>query len=214
MKQSAKKKKKRPRPPKAPSSNVATNDKQQQQLHGQEHDQQEEARILDWLMEAFDSVSLEEAASAYKQADGDPNKAVEILSSLLDGDTKSEGPDPSTSGSSWSSGSDLMETGCVQNAVTGRGKQQKRVVAATGTVSTVLGKEYARASPRQHSKNRVMKDYGVLNKEKAEQFLCSMLDDECDLSMAVVRDVLCKCFGIQFSSYNSATISQHQIGAE
>ncbi|GLT52029.1 hypothetical protein SLA2020_253920 [Shorea laevis] len=193
MKQSAKKKKKRSRPPKAPSSNAATNEKQrEQQLHRQEHHQQEEGRILDSLTERFD-ISLEEAGSAYKQADRDLNKAIEILWSRLDGDTKSEGPDPSTSGSSWSSASDLVETDCVQNAVTGRGKQQKRVVAATGSVSTVIDKEYARASPRQHSKNRVMKDNGVLSKEDAEQFLCWMLGDECGLSMAVVRDVLCQC---------------------
>ena len=32
-----------------------------------------------------------------------------------------------------------------------------------------------------------------VNKEEAEQFLCSMFGDECELSMAVVRDVLCQC---------------------
>ncbi|KAF9621940.1 hypothetical protein IFM89_029160 [Coptis chinensis] len=33
----------------------------------------------------------------------------------------------------------------------------------------------------------------VNNEEEAEQFLCSMLGDDCDLSMVVVRDVLCQC---------------------
>ncbi|GLT27276.1 hypothetical protein SLA2020_022860 [Shorea laevis] len=198
MKDAAKKKKKkRSRPPKAPC-NGATNDQQREQqqllLHRQEQEQREQGRILDSLVEAFDSVSLEEAASAYEQAGGDPNKAAQILSSLVDGDAKSEGPDPSTSGSSSSSGSDFMETGCLQNVGSGRGKQKKRVGAATGTVSTVLGKDYTRASPRKHSKARAMEDYhGVLDKEEAEQFLCSMLGDESDLSMAVVRDVLCQC---------------------
>ncbi|GKV26209.1 hypothetical protein SLEP1_g35552 [Rubroshorea leprosula] len=72
MKHAAKKKKKkRSRPPKAPC-NSATNDEQreqqQQELHRQEQEQQEQGRILDSLVEAFDSVSLAEAASAYEQA--------------------------------------------------------------------------------------------------------------------------------------------------
>jgi hypothetical protein len=32
------------------------------------------------------------------------------------------------------------------------------------------------------------------DREKAEQFLSSMLGDDCELSMAVVRDVLCEYF--------------------
>jgi hypothetical protein len=38
------------------------------------------------------------------------------------------------------------------------------------------------------------KDFGngVVEKEEAEQFLCSMLGNDCELSMGVVRDVLCK----------------------
>lgn len=75
-----------------------------------------------------------------------------------------------------------------------RGKQQKRVVAATGMVSTVLGKEYVRASPRQDTAAAVGAGRSMLLKEEAEQFLCSMLGDECELNMAVVKDVLCEGF--------------------
>ncbi|OMO90451.1 hypothetical protein COLO4_19159 [Corchorus olitorius] len=156
-------------------------------------------------MEAFELISLEEATSAYNQANGDLDKAAEILSDLIGNDDNSEDPELSTSSSSISSGSSssgssgsgFSETGCVQNLNGGRGwcrggKQQKRVVAATGTVSTVLGKEYVRASPRRDSA-AMSAAKSVLSKEEAEQFLCSMLGDECELSMAVVRDVLCQC---------------------
>ncbi|XWS74022.1 hypothetical protein CRYUN_Cryun02cG0179800 [Craigia yunnanensis] len=148
-------------------------------------------------MEAFGSISLEEATSAY-------NQAAKFLSNLIDNDNGSEDPEPSTSSissgssSSGSSGSGFTETGCVQNLNSGRGrcrvgKQRKRVVAATGTVSTVLGKQYVRASPRRDSAAEAAA-ISVLVKEEAEQFSCSTLGDESELSMSVVRDVLCEIF--------------------
>ncbi|KAL0537300.1 hypothetical protein IC582_026277 [Cucumis melo] len=74
------------------------------------------------------------------------------------------------------------------------GKKQKRVVASTGTISTVLGKDYVRSSLKRDSRNKFMEfDHGKFSQQEAEQFLCSMLGDECELSMAVVRDVLCQC---------------------
>ncbi|XWS28692.1 hypothetical protein CRYUN_Cryun25bG0093100 [Craigia yunnanensis] len=200
----AKKKKKRSRATKMPAVNDSSRDttRQQDQQRGEECNE-EQKRLLNSLMEAFASISLEEAASAYNQANGDLDKAAEILSNLIDNDNNSEDPEPSTSSissrasSSGSSGSGFTETGCVQNLNSGRGrcrggKQQKRVVAATGLVSTVLGKEYVRASPRWDSAAAAAAR-PMLVKEEAEQFLCSMLGDECELSMAVVRDVLCQC---------------------
>ncbi|XP_022148349.1 SMR domain-containing protein At5g58720 isoform X2 [Momordica charantia] len=75
-----------------------------------------------------------------------------------------------------------------------KGKKQKRVIAATGTISTVLGKDYVRSSLKRDSRNKFMEfDHGKISQQEAEQFLCSMLGDECELSMAVVRDVLCQC---------------------
>ncbi|KAG6570655.1 SMR domain-containing protein, partial [Cucurbita argyrosperma subsp. sororia] len=74
------------------------------------------------------------------------------------------------------------------------GKKQKRIVASTGTVSTVLGKDYVRSSLKRDSRNKFMEfDHGNISQQEAEQFLCSMLGNECELSMAVVRDVLCQC---------------------
>ncbi|XVF46738.1 hypothetical protein PTKIN_Ptkin03bG0052500 [Pterospermum kingtungense] len=195
-----KKKKKISRPAKTPAVNDSSSSTPclQDQCR-EEEDDGEQKKQVNTLMEAFGSISLEEATSAYNQANGDLNEAAEILSSLVDNDNESEDPEPSTSStssassSSGSSGSGFSETGCVQNLDTGRGrcrggKQQKRVVAATGTVSTVLGKEYVSASLRRNSATR-----SVFVKEEAEQFLCSMLGDECELSMAVVRDVLSQC---------------------
>ncbi|GLU18851.1 hypothetical protein SLE2022_351280 [Rubroshorea leprosula] len=138
MPQRRKNNKRRSYPPKAPS-NAATNETQrQQQLCRPELCQQEEERIDDSLT-GRSHISLEEA-------DGDPIKAEECLSSCLDGDTKSEGPDLSTRESSSTSRLDCSQTGRVQNVVTGRGKQPSRVVVTMGSVSRWLGKDYARAS--------------------------------------------------------------------
>ena len=57
----------------------------------------------------------------------------------------------------------------------------------------VLGKDYVRSSLKSDSRNRFMEvDRGKFSQEEAEQFLCYMLGDECELSMVVVRDVLCE----------------------
>ncbi|XVE59411.1 hypothetical protein DITRI_Ditri05aG0044200 [Diplodiscus trichospermus] len=205
MKQTAtKKKKQRSRATKTPAVKDSSRDasNQQDQRRGKE-DNEEQKMPLNLLMEAFCSISLEEATSAYNQANGDLDNAAEILSSLVDNDNESEDPEPSTSSissgssSSGSSGSGFAETGCLQDLNSGMGrcrggKQKKRVVAATGTISTVLGKEYVRATPRGCSAAEAPAR-SVFVKEDAEQFLCSMLGDKCELSMAVVRDVLCQC---------------------
>ena len=84
-----------------------------------------------------------------------------------------------------------MELNCAQDVICSnrfKGGKQQKLVAATGTVSTVLGKEYVRRNPTRPK--RFSND--VIDKEEAEQFLCSMLGEDCDLSLAVVRDVLCE----------------------
>lgn len=164
-----------------------------------EEEGNEERKALNVLMEAFALTSIEEADSAYREANGDVNRAAEILGGLLEG-SSSTTEDPSTSSSMSGSsymGSSSSEVLMEVNAVSGkgfRGSKANRVVAATGTISTVLGKDYyARSSPRKESttSNWVLK--GKLDKDEAEQFLCSMLGDGSDLSMAVVKDVLCNC---------------------
>ncbi|XP_022729121.1 SMR domain-containing protein At5g58720-like isoform X2 [Durio zibethinus] len=207
MKHTATKKKKQKKRSRA-TKTTGVNDSSRDTLHQQDQRRVEEVNgeqnnPLNSLMITFGSISLEEATSAYNQANGDSDKAAGILCNLIEHDNESEDPERSTSSiwsgssSSGSSGSGFAETGCVQNLISGRGrcrgvKQQKGVVAATGTVSTVLGKEYIRASPRRDSAAPAAARSSLV-KEEAEQFLCSMLGDECELSMAVVRDVLREC---------------------
>ena len=156
--------------------------------------EKDEQSKVNALSETFSLASLHDAVSAYS----DPERAAYSAE------------DPSTSssyGSSSGSGSSsegFVEAGFVENVMNGkglRGNKQKRIIAATGTVSTVLGKDYVKASPCPRSgwgKSRGFNN-GVVQEEDAEQFLCSMLGDECELSLAVVRDVLCK-YLLQFVS--------------
>ncbi|KAF9599115.1 hypothetical protein IFM89_035394 [Coptis chinensis] len=74
--------------------------------------------------------------------------------------------------------------------------KQKRVVASAGSVANVIDKGYVRDSPVNWHGSKKFGGYEKMkgvNKEEAEQFLCSMLGDDCEISMAVVRDVLCQC---------------------
>lgn len=116
--------------------------------------------------------------------------------------------DPSTSSSVLSGGSSSLEVGSSSSSGGSStewwrlmeregkkgGNKQKRTVAVTGTVANVLGKEYARASTKSAAKVRVWDDEKGFDKEEVEQFLYSMLGDECELSIAVVRDVLGEYF--------------------
>ncbi|KAI4305251.1 hypothetical protein L6164_028627 [Bauhinia variegata] len=160
-------------------------------------DEEKRSKALEALVSAFSLSPLEEAASAYRDAGGDADKAAEILRRTL---IHNSDLDPSTcsTSSGTSSGLDLasssgsskgyMLTSCVQSRSLPRFKQ-KKVIAATGTISTVLGKDNVR---RNSFKSKGYSD-GVVDKEEAEQFLFSMIGNDCDLSMAVVREVLCQC---------------------
>ncbi|XP_013732376.2 SMR domain-containing protein At5g58720 isoform X2 [Brassica napus] len=161
----------------------------------------EEKRHIESLMDAFCSVSMEEATSAYREAAGDLNKAAEILSDLME-----NGDDPSASsgqetGSTSEYGAGSSSSCCGDDVAReslfmgGRSKQS-RVIAATGMVSSVIAKDYLKPKKDfpsfvERSKEHSGKKAG--DREKAEQFLTSMLGDDCELSMAVVRDALCQC---------------------
>ncbi|CAN6849592.1 unnamed protein product [Brassica oleracea] len=167
-----------------------------------------EKQNIDSLMEAFCSVSVEEATAAYREAGGDLNRAADVLSNLVD-------DDPSTI--SVASGSSGQETGSTSEYGAGsssscgedltrerwfKGGKQNRVIAATGMVSSVIAKDYLKPNPVKKKEFPLAErsSYEVCgngkkagDREKAEQFLSSMLGDDCELSMAVVRDVLCQC---------------------
>ncbi|CAH9074415.1 unnamed protein product [Cuscuta epithymum] len=145
------------------------------------------------LLEPFTSVSIDQAASAYREANGDLNRAAEILGNL--GET-AEDQSTTSSISRWyasSSSSELSEEDhCAQYRVLQKSKT-KKFVASAGTVSTVLGKDYVSSLPKKQLSGQ--KKFGLesYSKEESEQFLCSMLGEECHLSLAVIRDVLCEC---------------------
>ncbi|KAF8083810.1 hypothetical protein N665_0751s0026 [Sinapis alba] len=210
MKHKSQQKRKKKRSSAAPSGGLAVSDGNRKDVEEERRDVESkkiEKQNIDSLMEAFCSVSVEEATAAYKEAGGDLNKAAEILSNLVD-------DDPSTI--SVASGSSGQETGSTSEYGAGsssscgedltrerwfKGSKQNRVIAATGMVSSVIAKDYLKPNsvkkkefPLAERSNELcgnVKKAG--DREKAEQFLNSMLGDDCELSMAVVRDVLCQC---------------------
>lgn len=152
------------------------------------------------LTDVFSSVCVEEAKCAYKEANGDLNKAVVILGDMVE--RKEEDKITSCSSSSGNVGSSLESCNSDvfvgvgghswQNAVQRKAKT-KKLVAATGTVATMIGKDYVRTTPKKIcSKFKGLNDE-TLGNDDVEQFLCSMLGEDSDLSLAVVRDVLCQC---------------------
>jgi DNA-nicking Smr family endonuclease len=188
MKQS---KKKRSRPQK----------RKQEAPSPSENSKDEEIRVLKNLTEAFADVSIEDLTAAYRSANGDPNRAAEIL--VISAESAEIGS-TSTSTSSQvfssdsvgcsSSSSNSSSTGFKEEICEGfRVVKAKKVVAATGMVSSFLGKDYVRSTPKKESSRDKGFHDEPLNKGDSEQFLCSMLGDECELSLAVVRDVLCQC---------------------
>lgn len=196
MKNSRKKKKQKP-----PKKVEETKESKEVIENQEEHKKQ---RVLQSLFEAFSLSSMEEAKVAYDIAKGDSDKASEILRRGLVDNTEDPFSSSSYCSSSScsggvSSGLDLASTsgssdGFVEqrfgdDVVGFKGvKQKKKIVAVTGTVSTILGKEYVR---RNSSRNKRLGNE-IVDKDEAEQFLYSMLGNDCDLNLAVVRDVLCK----------------------
>lgn len=176
--------------------------------HGKIADEKEE-KILKSLFEGFASVSVEEAASAYREANRDLNKAAEILTkgaALEEQSTTSSISSGNYDAGSSSSSNAWEVFGDVNNFLQDGLKQKskpklKKVVVSAGTVSAMLGKDYVRSTPKKVSSET--KGFHVENwsKEEAEQFLCSMLGDDCELSLAVVSDVLCELLVILFYGF-------------
>ncbi|KAK7387232.1 hypothetical protein VNO78_27863 [Psophocarpus tetragonolobus] len=200
-------KKKRPKPQKKVEGKKGT----EGVIENQNEEERTKKRALEALVEAFSLSSIREASMAYDIAGGDPDRASEILMKGLSDKSEdsfscfSYGSSSSSSSSSGGSsgggssfsgmelGSKEVEQNGREDVVMGRSKgvkQKKKVVASTGTVSTVLGKEYVGRNSRR---NKGFSSNDVFDREEAEQFLCSMLGDGCDLNLAIVKDVLCQC---------------------
>ncbi|PON85491.1 Smr domain containing protein [Trema orientale] len=162
-----------------------------------DHGGDEQKKVVNALTEAFSLASVDDAVSAYREAKGDRDQAVEILGRRALWEIADDPSSSSTSGEGSGSGSSegFVETSYVESLVKekdSRGSKQKRVVAATGTVSTVLGKEYMRRDSRTSGVKLKGFGNGVVD-EGVEQFLCSMLGEDSELNLAIVRDVLCQC---------------------
>ncbi|TKW12086.1 hypothetical protein SEVIR_5G013500v4 [Setaria viridis] len=155
----------------------------------------EERRDLAWLLDAFASATIDQVDSAYREAGGDPFLAAGILGSTQD----TQPPQPPQPAPQPPPPPDLSP----RSGSGGRkaGRRPKRVaVAATGMVADVIGKDYTRSAtppvsaPSAWKGRDGEKDGGPGGRkysvEEAEQFLCSMLGDNSELGMGVVRDVL------------------------
>lgn len=84
----------------------------------------------------------------------------------------------------------------VRSGKGGSFRKQKAVAVSAGMVSNFLRKDYVVRHGRRGSAGveEEVKVKGVagMTKDGAEQFLCSVLGDDSDLHLGVVRDVLCR----------------------
>jgi hypothetical protein len=148
----------------------------------------DDRRDLAWLLDAFASATIDQVDSAYRGAGGDAFLAAGILGATLD----ARPPDHGSAG----------RKPCR--------KPKKVACAASGMVTDVIGKDYTRPAHSPVSVGNPWKGKGALSAsneckggaageghagrnysvEDAEQFLCSMLGDNSELGMGVVRDVL------------------------
>ncbi|XP_051143310.1 SMR domain-containing protein At5g58720 [Andrographis paniculata] len=181
MKQS--RKKKRPRPSGKGNANAA-NGKDQ--------------KVLKNVVETFAEISMEDTNKAVGILPGTSlayedqsirNFDVGSTSSSNGGYTSYEVGSSSSSNASMTLGvaNDLLRDGMNQKSR----PKVKKVVASAGCVSVVLGKDYVRSASKGSSKSKVFHEQKWM--EEAEEFLCSVLGDDCELGMAVVSDVLCQC---------------------
>ncbi|KAL3616198.1 hypothetical protein CASFOL_039588 [Castilleja foliolosa] len=151
-----------------------------------------EQMMLKQLLDAFGTVSVDEEANG---------KAAEVLTKTAAPESDQITTSSSSSGNydvGSSSSSSVSEVFYDPNNFLDGFKpkskpKMKKVIAAAGTVSTLLGKDYVRSIPKKGSSKLKGFHEEKCCKEEAEQFLCSMLGDDCELSLAVVSDVLCHC---------------------
>ncbi|KAL4558364.1 hypothetical protein LXL04_036563 [Taraxacum kok-saghyz] len=177
------KKKRRPRPPISKSKQSAGC---RNPAPGQIDD---ESRVLNGLTEGIASFTMEETIENL-------NETTSNSSANRDDDSAESFGNLTETASSSSGSSSLSNCEGYNHRIGGKvskGSRGNKVIASTGMVSTVLGKDYVPASKKGSG---VPKWKGFANggasHEDAEQFLCSMLSDDCELGMDLVKDVLCQ----------------------
>ncbi|KAL9260173.1 SMR domain-containing protein [Drosera capensis] len=184
---------------------------------------EKERVVVSRLVEAFGLASVEEATAAYREANGDADRAAEILTGLLLCDDNNDNDDvvetetetvsamscSSSSGGSGLGSSSSDGNGCVFDGGGDgdggvgskwfRGGRGKKAVAATGMVANMMGKGYLGTKSRMSWRTKLRETRGWsdgrVGKEEAELSLFSLLydGDGCDVSMDVVKDVLGFC---------------------
>ncbi|XP_076936242.1 SMR domain-containing protein At5g58720-like isoform X2 [Bidens hawaiensis] len=178
------KKKKRHRPPiSKPKEPNPPNPNPQNPNSDQTDDQ---SRVLNALTDAIGSIGsifIDDASSSSASATREDD-AAEIFGSLTEtGSSSSSG----SSGLSNCDGFNRAGAGKI-----GKGGRGSKVIAATGMVASVIGKDYV---PKKRGVNKLkvsVSGDGGASHDDAEQFLCSMLGDECEFGMDLVKDVLCQ----------------------
>lgn len=177
---------------------------------------EDETRVLGALLDAFHPVyTLQEIASAYCRAGSDICKASEILCELQ----KSSSDVVHHQNDSDVTTTESEESFCEDSANAAKqhcsyqGLKPKKLSATVGSVSTILGKTYARpASSKKETTEATkplkleMKELPVeeietgsanlkehIDRKDTEEFLFSMLGDGFKLSMEVIQEVLGRC---------------------
>ncbi|KAJ9565310.1 hypothetical protein OSB04_001276 [Centaurea solstitialis] len=186
------KRKKRPKPPISKSNQI------QNQTSGRIEG---EARVLNDLTEGIASFSIEEAMAFSNREDreeivGNSTETASSSSANRDDDAAEIFGSLTETASSSSGSSGLSNYDGYNRRVGGKvtkGSRGNKVIAATGMVSTVIGKDYVPTSNRKRGIHKWKGSAdGAVSHEDAEQFLCSMLSDDCELGMDLVKDVLCQ----------------------
>ncbi|XAR56555.1 hypothetical protein NMG60_11037090 [Bertholletia excelsa] len=178
-------------------------------------------RDLEHLLDAFGSlVSLKDIASAYCQSGQDVGAAAELLCNLYGSSNSGASSGSSRDkleglgvSSEWSDDNQLEKCGLSQtNSITSK---QKKNVVSMGTISAVIGREYARSRPLINEPNEVTKplklnseEFPEIQGEKAqrnttatvermhndiEEFLFKMLGDGFQLDKKIIQEVLGLC---------------------
>lgn len=151
-------------------------------------EEEREMKALEWLLDAFPSMSLEQIASAYSASNCDLYNSAHILagatspssSSIKDGDNADHGH---------AVVKDRDKNNYKINKNTK--KKNKKISVCTGTVSSVVGNGYLRTVPMKTQGKKPQQDQR--QEMHVEEFLYAMMGDGWQLDRDVVRTVLSQC---------------------
>jgi hypothetical protein len=188
--------------------------------HSQTPSSDDETRALNALLDAFSSAfSLDDIATAYCRANGDVNRAGDLLTELEHPMAKSNEVDSSVGTIHPPSGKAIEENSTESSGQAKSREKMQKSSASFGTVSSMLGKGSTRATvplmnrasgkekpPMVELPEYMRDDFNgkvdksdsapkreTLNNRDIEEFLFSMLGEGFKLSMDMIREVLGSC---------------------